>query len=66
MRHPIGTVEVRRVRGKLVVQGMGRTARGTKFIAKQEELTPKNMKDKGFKSALSAAVLKLFDDEKES
>lgn len=60
MTHPIGTVVVRRQRGKLIVEGQGRTPRGQKFIANQVELADHDMADPKFKDDLKAAVDKLF------
>lgn len=52
----IGTVEVRRARGKLVVQGLGQTPRGTRFIRQTTPLSVKTVTDKGFKSQMETAV----------
>lgn len=56
MSNGIGTIEVRKSHGKLVVQGLGQTARGTKFIRTTTELTATKMSDKNFKSEMAAAV----------
>lgn len=56
----IGTVEVRSSHGKLVVQGLGRTPRGQKFIRNKEALGVKSPGDPLFKSELAAAVRKMF------
>ncbi len=56
MANGIGTVEVRKARGKVVVQGLGRTPRGTKFIRKTTVLDVTDITDKKFKGEMTAAV----------
>lgn len=56
----IGTVEVRRARGKLVVQGLGKTPRGTRFIRQTIGLSSKKTSDKGFKTELRTAVTEML------
>lgn len=56
MASGIGTVEIRRDHGALVVQGLGKTPRGQKFIRAQEALGVKKMSDPDFKGKLKSAV----------
>lgn len=63
MSNGIGTVEVKRSRGKLVVQGLGRTARGTKFIRTTTELKAAKLSDKNFKSEMATAVDQMLAQE---
>lgn len=56
----IGTVVVRRQRGKLTVQGMGQTPRGQRFIRSAAEINVKQMSDPDFKDELATAVGKLL------
>ena len=60
MANGIGTVEVRRERGKVIVQGKGRTPRGTQYIKSKQALDVKRVSDPGFKEELAAAVDKLL------
>lgn len=60
MSNGIGTVEVRTARKKLIVQGLGKTPRGTKFIRKTEELAVTKISDPKFKGEMAAAVEKLL------
>jgi len=62
MANVYGRVQVRRLRGQLVVMGMGKTARGTSFIRKTVPIQAKSVKDPNFKSALAAAVSTLFSE----
>lgn len=57
----IGTVEIKRVRGGLVLQGLGKTPRGQNFIRQTKALKPQKMSDPGFKSALASAVEEMFE-----
>lgn len=57
----IATVEVRIKRGTLVVQGLGRTTRGQRYIKKAVPITSVKMSDKKFKDELAAAVTELLD-----
>lgn len=50
------TIHVRRQRGKLVVQGQGKTPRGTKFIRKEVPVKATKMSDPEFKGELLKAV----------
>lgn len=63
MANGIGTVEVRRSHGKLVVQGLGRTPRGTKFIRKTTPLTVTKITDKKFKTEMAAAVEQMLAED---
>lgn len=59
----IGTVEVRRARGKLVVQGLGKTARGTRYIRQTIPLSVHKTSDKDFKKQLATAVTEMLAQE---
>lgn len=63
MGNGIGTIHVRPQRGKLVVQGDGKTPRGQRFIKETEALAVKSMADPNFKAQLSAAVNKMLPEE---
>lgn len=52
----IGTIQVKREHGVLVVQGLGKTPRGQKFIRRTTPLKSKNITSKGFKSEMRTAV----------
>lgn len=56
----IGTVEVKRARGTLVVQGLGKTPRGQNFIRQTKALSAKRMHDPAFKSELKLVVAEMF------
>lgn len=56
MSHRIGSIEIRKSRKKLVVQGLGKTPRGTKFIRSTTALAVTEIDDKAFKSQMAAAV----------
>lgn len=58
----IGTVEVKRVRGELIVQGLGKTPRGQNFIKDTESLKVKSTADPAFKGNLTAAMAKMFTE----
>lgn len=58
----IGTVQVKRERGELVVQGLGKTPRGQNFIKDTETLGVKSSADPAFKGKLVAAVAKMFTE----
>lgn len=59
MASSINTIHVKRQRGKLVVQGDGRTVKGKRYIVQTVELTAKTPADPNFKSELAAAVAQL-------
>lgn len=63
MTHHSSAVEVRRSRGVLVVNGLGKTPRGQRFIAKQVKLKATDMGSKEFKSELAAAVAEIIGSE---
>ncbi len=58
----IGTVEVKKSRGEMVVQGLGQSPRGTKFVKDREELGVKSSADPQFKTKLAAAITKMFTE----
>lgn len=62
MANVYGRVQVRRLRGQLVLMGMGKTARGTGFIKRTVPINAPNVSNSRFKSALKDAVKTLFDD----
>lgn len=62
MANVYGRVQVRRLRGKLVVMGMGKTPRGTGFIKGTVPIQAKSISDPNFKSALATAIKTLFND----
>lgn len=61
MAKTYGQIEVRRQRGKWIVQGMGQTPRGQKFIKGQAEIKATGPSDPKFKAAMATAVDQLFD-----
>jgi len=60
MANGIGTVVVRRQRGKLTVQGLGQTPRGQRFIRSAVELDVDQVRDPEFKDEMATAVEKLL------
>lgn len=58
----IGTVEVKKSRGEMVVQGLGQSSRGTKFIKDRVPLGVKSSADPEFKGKLAAAITKMFTE----
>ena len=58
-----GTIQVKRMRGKVVLIGMGKTGRGQRYIKKTVAIDVKNMRSKDFKGQLATAVTKLYDSE---
>ena len=56
----IGTVEVKKVHGKMVVNGLGQTPRGQKFIRNAVVLEVADPADPKFKGELSTAVTQLL------
>lgn len=58
----IGTVEVKKQRGKIVVNGLGQTPRGQNFIRKQKALGVARISDPKFKSEMAAAVTELLSE----
>lgn len=63
MRKGIAEVRLRMVRGKLVVQTMGKTPRGRKFLRGSATLPIAKTTDKKFKVDLASAVDALLVDE---
>lgn len=59
----IGTLEIKRQHGKLVVVALGKTPRGQNFIKDYVPLTVEKLGDPKFKTELAAAVSKMFGDE---
>lgn len=55
----IGAVEIKRSKGKLTLQGLGKTPRGQKFLAASVEIEAKGMDDPKFKAELAKAMAKL-------
>lgn len=62
MAKGIGTVQIRRQRGKLVVQGLGQTPRGQRFIRSTEDLKAPTMASKDFKDEVSVAITKMLGE----
>lgn len=60
MASNIGKVEVKRERGKLVVQGSGETPRGKAFIRSTVVLAAERTTDPAFKEEISAAVKEML------
>jgi hypothetical protein len=58
-----GTIQVKSVRGRPVLIGMGKTGRGQRYIKKSVPIDCKNIRSKDFKSQLAAAVAELFNSE---
>lgn len=56
----IGTIQVKRERRTLVVQGLGQTPRGQKFIRQTIDLKCKSTADPAFKANLRTAVAEMF------
>lgn len=59
MGNRVGTVHVRRQRGKLVVQGTSKTPRGTRFILNSAPIAAATMASPEFKEELMTAVEKV-------
>lgn len=59
MPKTFATLEVRRMRGKLVLIGVGRTDRGQRFIKGQEEIDSTRIGSESFKGQLASAATKL-------
>lgn len=60
MARQFGTIEVKKQRGKMVVQGNQSTPRGTKFLAGHEQIHAHSTSDPKFKGELKKAVEKLI------
>lgn len=63
MTSTIGTIHVKRARGKLVVQGEGRTDRGQKYIIDVKKLDVETPGDPQFKAELALAVKEMIGRE---
>lgn len=63
MANHIGTVEVKRSRGQMVLLGLGKTPRGTNFIRQRRSLGVKRSSDPQFKSNLETAVAEMLAQE---
>ncbi len=59
----IGTVQVKREHGVLVVQGLGKTPRGQNFIKDTIPLDVKSTADPAFHGKLVAAVAQMFTEK---
>ena len=56
----IGTIEVKKKGKTLVIQGLGRTPRGQKYIKKHVPMNAKSTKDPGFKDEMSTILEKML------
>lgn len=54
------SVEIRKTKGHMVVQIIGRTQRGQKYLKAQEVLGAKRITDKEFKQEMTDAVEQLL------
>ncbi len=63
MASGIGRVQVKRSRGKLVVQGLGKTPRGQNYVKVVEQLDVKSTADPKFKGNLKAAIARMFAEQ---
>ncbi|MCK5317996.1 MAG: hypothetical protein KAJ55_08780 [Anaerolineales bacterium] len=59
MAKTYGTLEVRRMRGNLVLIGLGRTERGQRYIKGQAPIASKDISSTNFKAQLAVAMAKL-------
>lgn len=59
MAKQYATVEVRKMRGNLVLVGLARTSRGQRYIASQVPIGCTSMTSKNFKTKLEEAMGKL-------
>jgi hypothetical protein len=57
-----GAIEVKRERGVIVVNALGRTPSGTKFIKAKKALKATKFSDKTFKAEMIAAVEELLGE----
>lgn len=60
MASGVGTIEVKKMKGKMVVSGLGRTARGQKFIKKAISLEATSTTDPKFKAEQATAVAEIL------
>lgn len=63
MAERYGTIQVKRMRGRVVLMGMGKTGRGQRYIKRTVEIDVQNMRSKNFKGQLATAVDKLFNSD---
>lgn len=63
MKPRILSVEIRKKRHGLILQGIGRTPRGQKFLIAEVALKEKSSKEKDFKGDVKTAVNKMLDDQ---
>jgi len=63
MAERYGTIQVKSMRGKPVLIGMGKTGRGQSYIKRTVAIEAKNMRSKDFKGAMATAVAKLYNSE---
>lgn len=66
MKPRILSVEIRKKRAGLLLQGIGRTPRGQKFLIAEEALKEKSSKEKDFKGDVKTAVKKMFDAQSDT
>lgn len=59
MTETYATYEVRKMRGKLVLVGFGRTPRGQRFIKAMTEINSPSMQAPNFKKEMAIAAAKL-------
>ncbi len=60
MRSGVSGIRFKKERGKMVVQALGRTARGQRYIKQTIEIKAAGPTDPAFKGELSAAVIELL------
>lgn len=60
MASGIGTVEVKKGRGGLILQGLGKTPRGQNFIRQVKALDVQSSRDPALKAHLKTAVAEMF------
>lgn len=61
MTFGLGTIQMKKQRGVLVIEGLSATPRGQKFVAKSIKLSVKSPADPKFKSELKTAVEELLN-----
>lgn len=55
-----GTIEVKKMRGKMTIIGLGKTPRGQRYIKRAIQTEATSSADPKFKAEQTAAVEKLF------
>lgn len=60
MRKGVQQIVIRRSRGVMIAQAIGRTGRGVKFIISEDEIGDTLPSAPGYKAKQAAAVLKLL------